>query len=721
MRRTRSLPYALWGRHCSFVALLVFCIVCVACANTPGSTQASATPAQGPLPGQQIWKDNVSSFLFGTNDTQEWSTNNIETSTTMQQALKSAHFTLMRTFFFDKSLADNHATTDTEIERRLQTVENSGMTCLGVLFNIFNAQFYEQVVSYAGSRCLLYEFGNEPDYNGISIDAYLKQWNTLIPQLRKLNPRAKFIGPVTYNDQGNHGFMQAFLEGVKASGVLPDAVSFHWYPCYNDSEASCLAKADSYAQAVGGVRSLVRSILGKDLPVGVTEWNYDPGNPPPAYGDDANFMTRFTTDALHAMAQAGTAFACQFDAASYGGYGRLDMFNVTTNQPKPQYYAVKAVIQQYRTGQTTTSAAQSTPTATPATAAATWPLISRDKPVYCSANNQGPGGPQAIVNGHYGNYSFWRTDLTALPSWCAIHVGAGPTQVLLTWDSDYIFDYISQNGMGPQDYTLSVSSNSTNGQDGTWKTLVSVVGNHTRIREHLLPFTGQSWVKMTVTKGQPQASQPYLTIDQIDVYDVSSTSSLNDTYFFSGDSVTVMAYNRFDENRPSLTDDVHTAFPRHYPVMIDGGLGGWNSDGAVQDIDSWLALNPDIHYWILGWGTNDALEQVSPAHFQANLQILISKIQQAGHVPILVHIPYIAGRGSSMDQEIQALNAVIDQLTASNGLIAGPDFYSLFLDHAKTYLLSDGIHPTPAGCIAMNKALFEALRPVVYAQSNTTT
>ena len=68
------------------------------------------------LPGLQVWKQGVSSFLFGANDTQEWSQNNVETSPAIQGALKAAHFSLMRTFFFDKSLADGHATTDAEIE-----------------------------------------------------------------------------------------------------------------------------------------------------------------------------------------------------------------------------------------------------------------------------------------------------------------------------------------------------------------------------------------------------------------------------------------------------------------------------------------------------------------------------------------------------------------------------------------------------------------------------
>ncbi|HET9918990.1 MAG TPA: GDSL-type esterase/lipase family protein [Ktedonobacteraceae bacterium] len=718
MQSMRANSRHLWWQRYAFIIGMCCCLACASCSSqgTTSSTQAASTGATV-LPGQQIWQQGASSFLFGTNDTQEWAKNNVETSSSIQQALKDAHFTLMRTFFFDKSLADGHATTDAEIEQRLKTIENSGMTCLGVLVNISNVAFATHVVKYAGSRCNIYEFGNEPDYNGISINTYLKQWNTVIPMLRKINPQAKFIGPVTYNDQGNNGFMRAFLEGVKASGVLPDAISFHWYPCYNDSKESCLAKANSYGQVIREVKSMAYDVLGKDLPVGITEWNFDPGNPPPAYGEDTNFINQFTTQAIHSMAEAGAAFACQFDAASYSGYGHLDMFDVDTNQPKPQYYALKALIQHYLPAQTpgqSPTAASTAATTTTTTNTNTWPLISRGKPVYCSPNNQGPGGPQAIVNGHYGNFSFWRTNLSALPSWCALHIGSGPSRILLSWNSDYVFDYISNNGMSPQDYTISVSANSTNGADGTWQTEVSVVDNHTRIREHVLPFAGQSWVKLTVTRGQPQASQPYLTIDQIDVYDVSAAASLEDTYVFSGDSITVMAYNRFDANLPAYTDLVHTAFPKHFPPMLDIGLGGWNSEGAAQDIGLWLSLNPDMHYWLLGWGTNDALEQVPPAQFKANMQTVITSIKQAGHIPVLAHIPYIKGRGASMEQEIQALNAAIDQLTTSNGLMAGPDFYSLFQSHASTYLLSDGIHPTPAGAIAMNQAWFQALRTSVY-------
>jgi len=43
------------------------------------------------------------------------------------------------------------------------------------------------------------------------------------------------------------------------------------------------------------------------------------------------------------MQWAGVDFACQFDAASFAGYGRLDMFD-QQGQAKAQYAAMAQVI-----------------------------------------------------------------------------------------------------------------------------------------------------------------------------------------------------------------------------------------------------------------------------------------------------------------------------------------------------------------------------------------
>ena len=292
-----------------------------------------------------MWKNAVSSYLFGTNDTQEWTANNVETNPTIQQVLNDAHFTLMRTFFFDKSLLDGHLTTDMEIEQRLKTIENSGMICLGVLEPVFDPVFVKHIVAYVGNRCSLYEFGNEPDNSSkFDMQEYVQDWNSLVPQLRKINPRAKFIGPVV----ADYKQVQPFLKSVKASGILPDAISFHWYPCgESDTTRSCLAKTSTFAHVTTQVKEWVQSILGKNLPVGITEWNFNAENPPASYGRDPVFITRFSTFALDSMIEAGLDFANQFDAASGAGSGGLDMFDIKTSQPKPQFYAIKTLIDRY--------------------------------------------------------------------------------------------------------------------------------------------------------------------------------------------------------------------------------------------------------------------------------------------------------------------------------------------------------------------------------------
>lgn len=330
-----------WPLIHTFVLMILACTACSSTTVNPPLPPIShpLAPSTQKLPGEEIWKNGVSSFLFGTNDTHEWSTQNFETEPAIQESLRNAGFTLIRTFFQDNA-------SDANIEQRIKAIENSGAHCLGVIFNIFNATYDEHLVQYLGSRCLMYEFGNEPDYNGISVGAYLKQWNSVIPLLRHINPNAKFIGPATISASGN--FMKAFLPGVKSSGILPDAISFHWYPCYRNSEVDCLSMANTVGQETMDLRALIKNILGQELPVGITEWNFDPGNPPPAYGDDKNFITSFTDIALQSMIKAGVAIACQFDAASFAGNGHLDMFNINNNVPKAQYYAIKSIIDMYR-------------------------------------------------------------------------------------------------------------------------------------------------------------------------------------------------------------------------------------------------------------------------------------------------------------------------------------------------------------------------------------
>lgn len=148
--------------------------------------------------------------------------------------------------------------------------------------------------------------------------------------------------------------MQNFLHGVKGTDVQPDAVSFHWYPCSGATLDNCTsAQWNSYAQVVTDVRSWIRKDLGHMVPVGITEWNFDPGGNT-VLGSNATFMEEYTSAALSSMISARVDFAAQFDMQDFGGYGALDMFDMHNNdEPKAQFRALSDTVKQYRLTGTT--------------------------------------------------------------------------------------------------------------------------------------------------------------------------------------------------------------------------------------------------------------------------------------------------------------------------------------------------------------------------------
>jgi hypothetical protein len=122
-----------------------------------------------------------------------------------------------------------------DAQARVAVVEAAEAQCLGIL----QPADAEQVVQTLGSRCNLYEWMNEPDNGGPSAAQYAASWNQEIPKLRALNPPALFIGPVVASP--NTGYITQILSAVKASGTLPDLVSYHMYPCTDQSINTCPA------------------------------------------------------------------------------------------------------------------------------------------------------------------------------------------------------------------------------------------------------------------------------------------------------------------------------------------------------------------------------------------------------------------------------------------------------------------------------------------------
>ena len=329
------------------------------------------------------------------------------------------------------------------------------------------------------------------------------------------------------------------------------------------------------------------------------------------------------------------------------------------------------------------------------------PLISRGRPVVSAQS-----GAATVVDGKYKQDSWQGGHPTpAAPAVLAIDVGRGPSRLLLSWNAGGSYNYLETDFGSPLDYHIDVSGDSTSGSDGTWSTVATVTGNTVRTREHAFAFTGKRWVRMVVTAA-PAVSPNGVQLDEIDIHDASLGSE--DTWFFMGDSITAFWADRSDippAHQPSFAEGIHAAHVAYFPLMIDGGIGGEQSADGVTHLDPWLLLNPDCHFFGIGYGSNDSAGNSSnTTSFRSNMQMLITRLKAAGREPVLARIPYAT---DGQHSGIPAFNTVIDDLVRTNGLHPGPDFYAWFMAHPGE--LRDGLHPNDTGIVSMNRLWTQAM------------
>lgn len=341
--------------------------------------QASAVSL---LPGEVLW-NGVPSFNFGANDGVNWDTQyNMDVppdGPAIQSALKAAGMPIARVWFFQNSLVDNHPMTDAEQLQKVQAVKNSGMVCFANLPTENTVAYDLHMLDILGTACPYVEVMNEPDietapWNGnkqIDPTAYLSFWNSFVPQARAAHPGLLFGGPADYDNQGNYCtynndgtsacFLQKVMMGMKSSGNLPDFVTYHWYPCWNNTADECLALASSFKDAAAQVIGWANSIFGRPMPVICSEWNADPGSPD--YMNNRTWDAQFVTAALRSIEQSGLAGAMEYDISQYGNYGADDLFDIYNGgKPFATFTAFAAEIARVRNGSPVTPP---TPTPTP--------------------------------------------------------------------------------------------------------------------------------------------------------------------------------------------------------------------------------------------------------------------------------------------------------------------------------------------------------------------
>jgi len=329
------------------------------------------------------------------------------------------------------------------------------------------------------------------------------------------------------------------------------------------------------------------------------------------------------------------------------------------------------------------------------------PLVSRSKRVVGWSSLQF-AQPQNVNDGDYSTSwgAGWPTP--ERPAWVAIDVGAGPRRLLLNWSAAGSFNYEETRYGSPGAYRIDTSGDSTDGVNGSWRTAVDVLAVSTHGQADSFDFAGQRWVKLVVTRA-PVESPNGVQLSEIDVHDV--TVGARDTWFFLGDSITALAFDRATARQPSFAAWVHERRPAYFPAMIDGGTGGDKSDEGAARIGDWLARSPDAHFWAVAYGTNDAAGNASDtARFRTNIQAIVDRVRAAGRVPILATIAF-ASDGQHLN--IPKFNRVLDEIRAKNALPAGPDLYAWFAAHPDE--LRDGVHPNDRGVVSTNRLWGEAV------------
>jgi hypothetical protein len=293
------------------------------------------------LPGQTLI-NGVSNYIFGSHIGQDYATHTIRNTPEIQALAKNAGVTLLRC-----AIPKNNA--DAYIDQTAAAAAASGADMLVILDFSGGLSWCQHVVSYLGSRCKLYEFRNEPDLASISWQTYLADWNNVIPKLRQINPSAAFGGPALGVFDNRDSFLKNWLAGCVSSGVLPDFVSYHIYPCTGQGSASvCSTKSGNFKSNADTMNALVTSVVGHTIPLALTEWNIDANNPPQSYTQDASYVDPWYQAAIDSIVQGGYAIACQFSFGSGSANGKLDLVETTSPyNTRAGYATLKTKITQY--------------------------------------------------------------------------------------------------------------------------------------------------------------------------------------------------------------------------------------------------------------------------------------------------------------------------------------------------------------------------------------
>ncbi len=264
---------------------------------TPRPTPSpSPLPTAAPSPTAGLFVDAgadlgaISPYVYGTNDG-PW----LAVSPDLQDQVSAAKLTMLS--FPGGNWGDENDLQHYQIDDFVAFCRQIGAEPrIVVRLKGGTAQKAADLVKYAnvtmGYGVKYWGIGNEPDLYeasgmaGYSVVQYDTDWRSFAMAMRAVDPKIKLIGPDISQFVGNtngSSYLQARTDWLstflKANGDLVDIVSIHRYafPASTTSGppsiADLRANSQEWDSIIPGLRTVIRTQLGRDLPVAVTELN----------------------------------------------------------------------------------------------------------------------------------------------------------------------------------------------------------------------------------------------------------------------------------------------------------------------------------------------------------------------------------------------------------------------------------------------------------------
>jgi hypothetical protein len=291
----------------------------------PPQPQGSPTPTPSPSPKPTTIQANagISPLIFGANLGLFNSGDQFISSTATQNLMQQMHIKIVR-------VPTRQSNSDAVNLAAAQAIKKIGAVAIVSLRGAQNPSVTQVMTDNTrminvmnqvfGNSTVYYEFGNEDDLNGVKVTEYTDRWNALVPQLKKLALNGVFIGPVNYQYSPN--YLTTFLQNANPR---PDAVSWHEYTCsYKWDAARCMSGLDNWTKHINGVRQVMQTTLGTELPMMITEWNYAPDQLIQSNGmgfadgklTDQTFMSQWTSKALQTLIDNHIFASMQYSATN---------------------------------------------------------------------------------------------------------------------------------------------------------------------------------------------------------------------------------------------------------------------------------------------------------------------------------------------------------------------------------------------------------------------